>query len=253
MNEPPSSTPPGIRESRERYALFAPGRSALQAARGKPQRPEDPKAPWTSDHPWNPEGMRPEGAVDAAGSMRGRIVLLVLTGLLNIALPWVPAAAKAVLLILDLAGLLVLFDSILKVVQALRHPRTRMRWTTFPAFLGGRLEGTLLVRPGQHVFSALTVKLRCVQDEPSPAAGEARLEPHVIYEQTFEALPPGETLKELPLSFQLPDDLPGTHLDRAEATYWQVAVRIPVTGPDIEAVFLAPVYERAPDAPQNGG
>jgi len=246
MNEPPSSTPPGIRESRERYALFAPARSALQAARGKQQRPEDPKAPWTSDHPWHPEGMRPEGAVDAAGSLRGRIVLLVLLGLINAALPWVPSAVKVVILVLDLAGLLVLFDSILKAAQALRHPRTRMRWTTFPAFLGGRLEGTLLVRPGQHVFSALTVKLRCVQDERNEKHPDAGLEPHVIYDQTFEVLPPGETLKELPLSFQLPDGLPGTHLNRAEATYWQVAVRVPVTGPDIEAVFLAPVYERAP-------
>jgi hypothetical protein len=120
-----------------------------------------------------------------------------------------------------------------------------MRWTTFPAFLGGRLEGTLLVRPAQYVFSALQVRLRCVQDERNERHPEdAGLEPHVIYEQSFEAVPPGETLTELPLSFQLPEDLPGTHLDRAEATYWQVAVRIPVTGPDIEAVFLAPVYER---------
>ena len=246
MNEPPSPTTPAIRESRERYELFAPARSSLQAASGKPRGPENPKEPWSSDHPWHPQAMRPEGVADPIGSMRWRAVLLVLLGLLNIALPWMPAAARTVLLILDLAGLLVLFDSILKIVQALRHPRTLMRWTTFPAFLGGRLEGVLLVRPGQHVFSALTVKLRCVQDEPSPAAGEARLEPHVIYEQTFEALPTGEILKELPLSFQIPDDLPGNHLDRAEATYWQVAVRIPVTGPDVEAVFLAPVYERAP-------
>jgi hypothetical protein len=246
MNEPPSSTTPAIRESRERYALFAPARSSLQAASGKPPGPGNPREPWRSDHPWHPQGMRPEGAVDTARSLRWRAVLLVLIGLLNIALPWVPAAVKTVLLILDLAGLLVLFDSILKTVQALRHPRTRMRWTTFPAFLGGRLEGVLLVRPGQHVFSALTVKLRCVQDEPSQSPGHAGLEPHVIYEQTFEDLPPGEILKELPLSFQLPEDLPGNHLDRAEAIYWQMAVRIPVTGPDVEAVFLAPVYERAP-------
>ena len=68
---------------------------------------------------------------------------------------------------------------------------------------------------------------------------------YLIYEQSLEIMPPGDTLTELPLAFDLPADLPGNHLDRAEATYWQLAVRIPVTGPDIEAVFLAPVYERA--------
>jgi hypothetical protein len=67
----------------------------------------------------------------------------------------------------------------------------------------------------------------------------------VIYEQSLEIMPPGDILTELPLGFDLPSDLPGSHLDHAEATYWQLAVRIPVTGPDIEAVFLAPVYEKA--------
>jgi hypothetical protein len=51
-------------------------------------------------------------------------------------------------------------------------------------------------------------------------------------------------MKELPLSFELPADLPGTDLNRDDATYWQVALRIPVVGPDVETVFLAPVYAR---------
>ncbi|HEV2853663.1 MAG TPA: hypothetical protein VHC97_12745 [Thermoanaerobaculia bacterium] len=237
---------PGIHESRERYALFVPPRSAVPVARERrAPGPADPKAPWTSDHPWRPAGMLPDYSRDTRGSMLRRIALVVLIALFNIALPAAPFALKLVLLVLDLVALLILIDLILKIAHELHHPRTRMRWTTFPAFLGGRLEGTLLVRPAQYVFSALQVRLRCVQDERNERHPEdAGLEPHVIYEQSFEAVPPGETLTELPLSFQLPEDLPGTHLDRAEATYWQVAVRIPVTGPDIEAVFLAPVYER---------
>ena len=124
-----------------------------------------------------------------------------------------------------------------------------MRWTTFPAFPGGRLEGIVKVRPGQHVMSSIQVRLRCVRDErvehPAPDGATSALEPYVIYEQTFEALPPGEILRELPLGFDLPADLPGNDLGKEEATYWQVAVRITVPGPDIEAVFLAPVYEKA--------
>lgn len=245
MNAPPTPTPT-IHESRERYALFYPARSSVPVpGRGKP-RPADPRAPWTSDHPWHPEGMLPDYAQDPKSPMlrlAGLLGLIVLLG--AAALFDLPSSLRLAIFVLGLVGLIVLFSLILKTFQMLRHPRTRMRWATFPAFLGGRLEGALSVRPGQHVFSELTVKLRCVRDERNEShPGDAGLEPHVIYEQSFEILPPGDILKELPLAFDLPDDLPGNHLDRAEATYWQVAVRIPVTGPDIEAVFLAPVYER---------
>lgn len=244
MNEPPI---PAIHESRERYALFYPPRASVPVPdRGK-ARAADPLSPWTSDHPWHPEGMLPDYAQDPKGPMLRVAGLLCLIALLGaVALFDVPSFLKLAVLAAGLVGLLVLFNLILKSWQMLRSPRTRMRWTTFPAFLGSRLEGTLSVRPGQHVFSSLTVRLRCVQDEPGgPAGADVPLAPHVIYEQSLEIMPPGDTLTELPLAFDLPHDLPGNHLDPTEATYWQLAVRIPVTGPDIEAVFLAPVYERA--------
>ena len=330
MNVPPTSTTPAIRESRERYALFYPPRTAVPIpgagsafGRGFWQRlrtsdggcfllfflsiglslfvvglagtvgpfrdgmrenadprffmalmalgtifvlvplrmlqivlrqtqslergkvAADPRTPWTSDYPWRPEGMLPDYAGDMGGSLLGVVGFSCFVCVLNVALFDVPLLFKVFILALDLLCLFLFFSLILKTFQALRDPRTRMRWAAFPTFLGSRLEGTLSVRPGQHVFSALTVKLRCVQDERNEKyQGDVGLEPHVIYEQSFEVLPPGDTLKELPLAFDLPDDLPGTDLSRAEATYWQVAIRIPVTGPDIEAVFLAPVYER---------
>ena len=246
MSEPLTSSP-AVRESRERYALFYPPRASVPVpSRGKPQ-PEDSQTPWTSDYPWHPEAMLPDYAQDPRSFVLRVVGLLCLILLLGTAVLFdVPPAVKLAILAIGLVGLFVLFSLMLKSWQVLRSPRTRMRWTTFPAFLGGRLEGTLSVRPGQHVFSSLKVRLRCVHDEPGGAAGEdVPLAPHVIYEQSLEIMPPGDILTELPLGFDLPHDLPGNHLDRAEATYWQLAVRIPVTGPDIEAVFLAPVYERA--------
>ena len=244
---PPTQTTPAVRESRERYDLFYPPRASVPVrGRGK-RHPADPKSPWTSDHPWHPEGMLPDYAQDVTGPLLRLAGLFCLVVLLGIAVLFdLPSSVKLAILALGLLGLVVLFSLILKTFHMLRHPRTRMRWATFPAFLGGRLEGTLSVRPGQHVFSEVTVNLRCVRDERNEShPGDAGLEPHVIYEQSFEILPPGDILKELPLAFDLPDGLPGTDLSRPEATYWQVALRIPVTGPDIEAVFLAPVYERA--------
>ena len=82
--------------------------------------------------------------------------------------------------------------------------------------------------------------LRCIED----AGGGESLEPFVIYQQIREIDGGGDALRELPLSFDIPLDLPGTHLERSKATYWQVFLQVPVTGPDFETVFLAPVYER---------
>lgn len=238
-----------IQESRQRYLLYAPPRAAVKSSQRPSGQPADPAQPWTSDHPWRPEGMKPDGSRDSRRAVLGRVAVLALIALLNLGLASPYLVVKIVVFICDLAGVLILFDSVLKIGQWLRHPRTRMRWTTFPAVPGGRLEGTLKIQPGQHVMSSIQVRLRCVRDErvehPTPDGTTSALEPYVIYEQSFESLPPGEILRELPLAFDLPADLPGTDLGKDEATYWQVALRITVPGPDIEAVFLAPVYARA--------
>ena len=240
---------PSVPESRERYLLYAPPRAALKKTQRPNRQPVDPAQPWTSDHLWRPQGMRPDDARDVRGAALGRVAIVVLIALLNLGLASPSLVLRIVIYACDLAGLLIVFDSLLKIVHWLRHPRTRMRWTTFPAFLGGRLEGTVTLQPRQHVMSSIQVRLRCVREErvehPTQDGPTSYLEPYVIYEQSFETLPPGETLRELPLAFDLPADLPGNDLGSAEATYWQVALRIPVPGPDVEAVFLAPVYARS--------
>jgi hypothetical protein len=239
---------PPIEESRERYLLFSPPRAALKKIQRRNRRPADPGQPWASDHLWRPERMRPDDARDSRQDILRRGALLAVIVLLNLAFLSPYLGLKVAAGIADLAGLLILFDWLLKLAHWLRHPRTWMRWTTFPAFVGGRLEGTVSIRPKQHVMSSIQVRLRCVKDEraehPTESGPISYLEPYVLYEQSFETLPPGETLRELPLAFDLPADLPGNDLEPEEATYWQVALRIPVPGPDIEAVFLAPVYAR---------
>lgn len=239
---------PPIQESRERYLLFVPPRAALKNIQRPNRQAVDPAQPWTSDHFWRPEGMKPDGSRDIRPEVMKRGALLAVIVLLNLGFLSPYLGLKVLAGVADLAGLLILFDWVLKLAHWLRHPRTRMRWTTFPAFLGGRLEGTVSISPKQHVMSSIQVRLRCVRDERVEHATESGpasyLEPYVLYEQSFETLPPGETLRELPLGFDLPADLPGNDLGPEQATYWQVALKIPVPGPDIEAVFLAPVYTR---------
>lgn len=203
------------------------------------------KQPWTGDYPWRPEGMPPDYSTTTGGSFLGRVAILSFFGLFNMVFlsdsPWI---VRGIVLFFDLFGALILLDSLHKIWQALRHPRPAMRWTTFPAFLGGRLEGVFAVRSSLRIQGPVRATLRCVKDRQ---AGEAQ-EPFSIYEQVCEFPTAGDRLKELPLAFDLPMDLPGTDLGRSEAVYWQVVLQIPVAGPDFETVFLAPVYA-ATEAP----
>jgi hypothetical protein len=234
-----------IEESREPHRLYAPSRSARRAGAASSPRPTgSPNAPWTWDHPWRPGGQDADDAPRTAGSWRGRLILVALVSLLNLAFLAHSRLLDNLAVILDLFAVVILFDLLLRLWQASRRPR--MRWTTFPAFLGGRLEGVLLARPVLEPIGAVRAVLRCVRDQRSVHATEtgeeASYEPTILYQQIAEATIAEDKLKELPLAFAIPEDVPATDLGQEEATYWQVALRIPVVGPDFEAVFLAPVY-----------
>jgi len=216
-----------------------------QAKRAESRQPVDPRQPWTGDYPWRPEGTGPDYAEEGAGSALGRIGFFGFMGLCNLVFtspsPWL---LRGLVLVFDLFALLILWDSFHKIWQSLRHPRPKMRWNTFPAFLGGRLEGVFLSRPALRVRGPVKATLRCLQDTGSSPSCEA----FVIYEQNREFPVAGDRLAELPVAFDIPADLPGTDFARDDTTYWQVLLIVPVIGPDFEIIFLAPVYEPA-DAP----
>ena len=219
---------------------------AGEANHRRRKKPMSNKQPWATDHPWRPEGMDPDYGGQTGGTILGRIAFFAFIGLFNIALGAPSYLFKIIILVFDLFALLILYDSIQKIVQSLRCVRAQMRWLTFPTFVGGRLEGTLLLRSALRVNGPVKATLRCVKDEHemSSEGGVSSLEPFAIYRQIQEIPPPGERLDTLSVTFDVPPDLPGTELDREEATYWQVAFEIPVLGPDVEAVFLAPIYKR---------
>jgi hypothetical protein len=215
----------------------------LNSARKESRSRESPVQPWESDHPWRPEGQVPDYTGNSGGFLLGLIAFLGLLGLFNLVFmspsPWL---LRGIVLLFDLLGLVFLLDALRKAWQAMRHGRPRMRWTTFPAFLGDRLEGVFLIHPALRPKGPVKATLRCVEDVGSGDPGTR--EPFVIYQQVRDLDAGGDVLRELPVYFHIPPDLPATHLNRVQATYWQVFLQVPVTGPDFETVFLAPVYER---------
>lgn len=210
----------------------------------------DPRQPWLADYPWQPQGMAPDGSTGIGGMVLGRVAFLSFIGFFNIALASGSWIFIIVIVILDLFGLLILYDSIQKVWQGLRFGRPRIAWQTFPAFTGSRLEAVL--RPSRRLPATGPVRatLRCMKDEwserSSGSSGQVQtvLEPFIHYEQELEIpIPPGP-LDEVRIEIEIPGDQPGTDLLQEEAVYWQLLVQVPVIGPDFETVFLAPVYRK---------
>lgn len=242
-----------IEESREPQRLYAPSRSTLRGSResSAARRRTGQEPPWAWDHPWRPEGQAPDDSQDTGGAWLGRAIVLALIVVANAGFLSASTGVRALAVILDVCGIVILLDSLVRILHVRRRGVLRMRWNTFPAFVGGRLDCVLIARPAMEPLGAVRTVLRCVRDErvvrPASDGGEeVTFEPVVIYQQISEAPISMEEIKmrTLPLSFDVPSDLPGTELGRDEPIYWQVALRIPTLGPDVETVFLAPVYAR---------
>lgn len=214
-----------IEESIERQRLYVPTRVACPA------------------DPWRPQGQMPDYTPKTRHAMPVRAAVLAVIVALNLLLPWVSPGLETVILLVDAVGLIVLFDTLNKLWYAFWRRPPLLRWTTLPAYTGGRLEALLVAKPSLEVIGPVLAVLRCVRDETTAEEGGARV-PMQIYSQTAEFDFPGEQLKEVALTFEIPPDQPGTDMDREDAVYWQIAVRIPVIGPDLELVYLAPVYSK---------
>lgn len=239
------------------FALFAlrmlqlVATGASQVLRRRNRR-MDPRKPWTGDYPWKPAGQDPDGVGNLAGSIVGRLAFFLFIGFFNVA--WMSGQwiFRVIIVILDLFGLLIFYDTAQQVWQRLRHGRPRMVWLTFPAFTGSRLEASFRSRRRLYLAGPPRVTLRCVRDvwkeRPPSKSGTPppQLEPEQIYEQVTE-IPIAEDQKWIDtfrVDLALPADLPGTDLTKEEAVYWQLAVEVPVLGPDFGVVFLAPVYKK---------
>jgi hypothetical protein len=188
--------------------------------------------PWTWDHAWQPEAMGPDYE-PRGGSVLGRVAILSFIALINVALGGVALIGKAIILLFDAFGLLILYDTVTQAINRARFRRPTIAWHTFPAQPGGILQATVHFAVPMAATGRATATLRCLQEREQAVVS--------IYRETraFDVLPP---VAALDVSFAVPHDLPATNLAAQPPVYWQVVVQVPVEGPDFEAIFLAPVY-----------
>lgn len=219
----------------------------LTGARNESRKKGDPQQPWTWDHPWSTQWMKPDYTGSGAGTVLGRVAFLALLGMFNVA--WFSGMLlfKIIISVFDLLGLLIIYDSVQKIVQWIRVRQPVVIWSQVPAFLGERLEGRIAFARRVAAQGPAKLTLRCVEDDwverQSDKHQTRELEPFAVYKAEQEVELSGDS-DVVGFAFDLPKTHPGTDLAKAEAVYWQVLVSVPVVGPDLEAVFLAPVYRK---------
>ncbi|HEX5716680.1 MAG TPA: hypothetical protein VF179_11025, partial [Thermoanaerobaculia bacterium] len=217
------------------------------ADKGRRELPprKERKAPWTWDHPWSQDWMRPDYGKHVGDTLLGRVVFFAMVALFNAAWLTGEGFVYLILIVLDLFALVVLYVTLRTAFQSVRYRTPVVIWEKIPVFTGNLLQGRIAFPRDMRAMGPTRLSLRCVRDEQVSEGGPANQQPVAIYRETQEIpLPgePGEPLDALSFSFKVPDDLPGTNLVKKEPIYWQVVVRVPVAGPDLEVAFLAPVY-----------
>ena len=142
--------------------------------------------------------------------------------------------------VLDLLGVALLGHLLWRVLQWLRFGRARVTWHTFPAIVGGRLEG--FVQTARRVSDApARLTLNAVREVGQRQTSS----PDNATEFWTETIDVRGREGRYDFSFAVPADVFATRLSAASPQYWKLTVAIPTPGPDFGCEFLAPIYSHA--------
>ncbi len=227
-------------------------RGAVRKARYLSAAAQRPGQPWFYDFHWRQEGV----AFSAFNAMLGRLLAaLVWTAFLT-PFFWTGLTIRvaSVFLIfssfLALIGLLFWYRWAQMLADLLRYGNSFLNYDSFPYFLGGTLRARL--RPPHHLadIDALTLTLRCVQEQyVTIGSGRNRSTRVVCYELYKDAATltrdrlAGLAGGEIPVEFRLPANQPSTSLAFTPPVYWEIEARGQSRKVGYEAYFLVPVYK----------
>lgn len=131
-----------------------------------------------------------------------------------------------------------------RAVRLLAYGRARIRFVSFPFFLGEEMTFSLDL-PASVARSSLTLTLRCVTEGSSKDPQMRQ-----VYSDR-RTLPAGATLAASKfVTFQLPDKETAARLRGAEVAYWQLEVEAEGPASGYRTTFLLPVLSRPEKPPQ---
>jgi hypothetical protein len=212
-------------------------------------RREHPAEPWHWDDTWDPEG-----AWDSTAANAGRgLSTALMIGLFMVPFHVIAGMGKPGIFWLlgigvfdAIAGLMLVY-AVYMMLRRMKWGASRLRFHRFPYAPGGRLEVQLVVPDRGRPFDALTITLRCVQEQYVRRAGNTSLDRRALHEAARTLRPETDGTLSRPsydISFELPADVPGTMLRDYPRIYWELEARGAAPGVDYGALFKVPVYAR---------
>ena len=213
------------------------------------QRPDQP---WLYDFHWSQEGI----AFSAFNAMLGRLLAALVWTAFLIPFFWIGLNVRGARVFLIFSSLFALVGLVFwyrwaqMLADLLRYGNSFLSYDNFPYFLGETLRARL--RAPHHVsdIEALSVTLRCVQEQyVTSGSGSNRTTRVVCCELYKEATTlnrerlAGFAGGEIPVEFRLPAGQPTTSLASTPPVYWEIEARGQSGKVSYEAYFLVPVYK----------
>ena len=158
----------------------------------------------------------------------------------------IPIWAKGVIVVFDLVVLALIGQFFYNLGQFIKYGNSRLRFNSFPFYLGDKLSVVLVGLPSQ--VNEVQMDLRFVEEQYEiRGSGKNRSQRVICYQLYHE----NRTLKGKDISpsgtLALEWDLPGepeltSALSHRPARFWELEVRAETPGVDYHSRFLLPVY-----------
>lgn len=204
-----------------------------------------PEQPWMVDYPWDRRGGRDEAPGEA-----GRLLWFVaFMTVFLIPFHWVaffsserPVVFQFATLLFDAVSVAMLGRVAYLVARRVRYGDSRIALGSFPIAPGTTAELLLDALSPLARAHPIRATLRCIEERfEVRGTGKNRSRVSVCYERYRDqaVVAPGDTR----VRFELPDDVPSTHLSAVPPRYWELELAAETPGVDYGARFLVPVYE----------
>jgi hypothetical protein len=230
--------------------LVAFGRSTRKAARAvKALAAQNPEKPWLWRDDWAHGYAKPEWRSTAVTWGAAGVVCLF------VSVPSVSAIPKIwntshrwetpVALVFPLAGLYLLSQSALAALREAKFRRMRLKLSTLPGVIGGRVEGNLetafLFPPGTQ----MKLTLSCVRSYVSGSGdSQSHWETALWQDTQIATVYVGGPGSSIPVSFTTPYDARETDArNPSDEIFWRLTAAATLPGLDFRAAFRVPVFK----------
>jgi hypothetical protein len=208
-----------------------------------------PNEPALADYPWNAEGYTVSEWPTLVKSIASTIVITIFLSIFN----WMAFRDDAVFFkvvvgVLDIIPLVMWGLAGRQLGRAIKFGQSRIRFERFPYRPNEPVVIFWELGAGISQIRNGTFTLRCVEEWMETRGRGDNSSTVLIHEETWRGTwfldkPRNLLVKDdVKLCYKLPFDAPTTQLSADKPVFWELEVKLDLSGLDFNATYLAPVY-----------